>query len=205
MKDERPTNANRSGSQPEGEPIEITVEEAERLLLAQLQDKDKDRKLALKQLASLYSDTRRYDQALGCLRELMAIEPELEQKAACVLVMGATAEKKQDFEAAVGFYREALAMEPIRNDVWYFIHNNLGHSLNMLGYFAEGEKCCRAAIEINPSRPNGHKNLGISLAGQGHYREAARCFVTARRIPCRGRSLIRLIEGLAPAAPGTGV
>jgi tetratricopeptide (TPR) repeat protein len=155
------------------------VKEAKRLLLAQLQNKDKDRKPALKQLASLYIDTRRYDQALGCLRELMAIEPELEQKAACVLVMGATAEKKQDFEAAVGFYREALAMEPIRNDVWYFIHNNLGHSLNMLGYFAEGEKCCRAAIEINPSRPNGHKNLGISLAGQGHYPEAARCFVTA--------------------------
>lgn len=65
---------------------------------------------------------------LGCLRELMALEPELEQKAACVLVMGAAAEKKQDFEAAVRFYREALAMEPICNDVWYFIHNNLGYS-----------------------------------------------------------------------------
>jgi tetratricopeptide (TPR) repeat protein len=103
----------------------------------------------------------------------------LEQKAACVLVMGATAEKKQDFEAAVRFYREALAMEPVRNDVWYFIHNNLGYSLNMLGQFAEGEKFCRAAIEINPFRPNGHKNLGIALAGQGRYREAARCFVTA--------------------------
>ena len=51
-----------------------------------------------------------------------------EQKAACVLVMGAAAEKKQDFEAAVRFYREALAMEPICNDVWYFIHNNLGYS-----------------------------------------------------------------------------
>ena len=109
----------------------------------------------------------------------MALEPELEQKAACVLVMGAAAEKKQDFEAAVRFYREALAMEPICNDVWYFIHNNLGYSLNMLGHFAEGEKRCRAAIEINPFRPNGHKNLGISLAGQGHYHEAAQCFVNA--------------------------
>jgi TPR repeat protein len=155
------------------------VKEAERLLLAQLQDKNKDLKPALNQLASLYNDTRRYDQALGCLRELIAIEPELEQKAACVLAMGATAEKKRDFEAAVRFYREALAMEPIRNDVWFFIHNNLGYSLNMLGHFAEGEKCCRAAIDINPSRPNGHKNLGIALVGQGHYHQAARCFVTA--------------------------
>ena len=117
MKNERPTDANRSDRLPEGEPVQLTVEEAERLLLAQLQDKNKDRKAALKQLASLYSDTRRYAQALGCLRDLMALEPELEQKAACVLAMGATAEKKQDFEAAVRFYREALAMEPIRNDV----------------------------------------------------------------------------------------
>ena len=30
--------------------------------------------------------------------------------------MGANAEKQQDFEAAVRFYREALAMEPMRND-----------------------------------------------------------------------------------------
>ncbi len=81
----------------------------------------------MKQLALLYGDTCRYDQALGCLRELMVLEPDLEQKAACVLVMGANAEKQQDFGAAVRFYREALAMEPMRNDVWYFIHNNLGY------------------------------------------------------------------------------
>ena len=179
MKDERPTDAIRTDRPPESEPVQLTVEEAERLLLAQLQDKNKDRKAALKQLASLYSDTRRYDLALGCLRDLMALEPELEQKAACVLAMGATAEKKQDFEAAVRFSREALAMEPMRNDVWYFIHNNLGYSLNMLGQFAEGEKFCHAAIEINPFRPNGHKNLGIALAGQGQYREAAGRFVAA--------------------------
>jgi TPR repeat protein len=179
MKAERPTDANRTERPPKGEPVQVTVEEAERLLLAQLQDKNKDRKLTLKLLASLYSDTHRYDQALSCLRELMALEPDLEQKAACVGVMGANAEGKGDFGAAVRFYREALAMEPMRNDVWYFIHNNLGYSLNMLGQFAEGEKFCRAAIEINRSRPNGHKNLGIALVGQGHYHEAARCFVAA--------------------------
>ena len=50
----------------------------------------------------------------------------------------------------------------------------------MLGHFAEGEKFCRAAIEINPSRPNGHKNLGIALAGQGQYREAAGALLPQR-------------------------
>ena len=53
--------------------------------------------------------------------------------------MGANAEKQQDFEAAVRFYREALAMEPLHNDVWYF----------------------------SRFRPNGHKNLGIALVAQG--------------------------------------
>jgi tetratricopeptide (TPR) repeat protein len=109
----------------------------------------------------------------------MALEPDLEKKAACALAMGANAEKQQDFEAAVRFYREAFAMEPTHNFVWYFIHNNLGYSLNRLDRFAEGEKFCRAAIEIDPSRPNGHKNLGIALAGQGQYRRAAGCFVAA--------------------------
>ena len=70
-------------------------------------------------------------------------------------------------------------MEPERNHAWYFIHNNLGYSLNQLGQFAEGEKCCRDAIEINPSRPNAHKNLGIALAGLGQYREAAEAFINA--------------------------
>ena len=164
---------------PEGEPGEITVEEAERRLLAQLQDKSEDRKPVWRQLASLYEATHRHDQAIGCLRELMALEPDLEKKAACALGMGANAEKQQDFEAAVRFYREAFALEPTHNFVWYFIHNNLGYSLNMLDRFAEGEKFCRAAIEIDPSRPNGHKNLGIALAGQGQYRRAAGCFITA--------------------------
>jgi CheY-like chemotaxis protein len=42
---------------PEGELGEITIEEAERQLLAQLQDKNQDRKPVLRQLASLYADT----------------------------------------------------------------------------------------------------------------------------------------------------
>ena len=160
----------------------LSPEEAERLLLAQLQDQNQDHKPTWRQLAMLYGDTGRYDRALSCLRELMALEPELERKAACVLAMGANAEKQRNFEAAVRFYREALAMEPTHTDVWYFIHNNLGYSLNMLGQFGEGEKFCHAAIDINPARPNGHKNLGIALHGQGRHAEAAQCFITATKV-----------------------
>jgi tetratricopeptide (TPR) repeat protein len=198
VNEERSANSNDSNRRPpEGEAVELTVKEAERLLLTQLQDKNKGRKTALKQLASLYGDTLRYDQALGCLRELMALETDLDQKAACVLAMGANAEKQQDFGAAVRFYREALAMESMRNDVWYFIHNNLGFSLNTLGHFAEGEQYCRNAIEIDPTRCNAHKNLGFALAGQRQHRKAAGCFVTAAQVNAAdARSLRLLLEML---------
>ena len=78
------------------------------------------------------------------------------------------------------FYRQALSMEPTSSLLWYFIHNNLGFSLNQLGRFEEGETCCRRAIGINAQRSNGHKNLGLSLQGQGRYREAAESLLASR-------------------------
>ncbi len=95
---------------------------------------------------------------------------DLEKQAAVFLHLGGAAEQKHDFEAAVTFYRRAIALEPTRLDVWYFAHNNLGFSLNQLGRFSDGEIFCQDAIRIDPSRPNGHKNLGLSLAGQGSFR-----------------------------------
>lgn len=175
---------------PEGEPVELPFAEVKRLLLAQLQDSSKCRKSTLKQLAYIHAEARHYDQALDYLRQLIPLELDLEQRAACVLAMGALAEKQEDFEAAVKFYRHALSMEPERSDVWFFIHNNLGYSLNRLGQFAEGEQFCRAAISINAARPNGHKNLGIALAGQGQHAEAAKSFVMATKVaPGDTRSL----------------
>ena len=88
-------------------------------------------------------------------------------------------ENARDYPAAVRYYRKALALKPTDRFVRYFINNNLGFSLNALGDFAEGEIYCRKAIEIDPGRPNGHKNLGIALAGQGCYPEAAECFIAA--------------------------
>lgn len=192
----RPGNLNASVFlSPEGEFVEIPFEEIERKLLARLHDSGQNRKRVLKHLASFYADHRHYDQALERMRDLMTLETNLEDKAACILATGAIAEKREDFEAAVRFYRMALAMEPERSDVWFFIHNNLGYSLNKLGQFGEGEKFCRAAVQINPSRPNGHKNLGIALEGQGQFVEAAQSYVMATKVaPGDPRSLGLLNE-----------
>jgi tetratricopeptide (TPR) repeat protein len=194
MSEERTHNLGGPNRPPAGgEPIGLVISQTERRLLEKLQDPSQDHKQALKELASFYADTRRYDRSLDCLRRLLRLEEDLELKAGYALAMGALAEKKRDFPAAVRFYREALVMEPQRNDVWFFVNNNLGYSLNELGQFAEGEKFCRAAIEINGRRSNGHKNLGIALAGQGRYPEAAKSFVTATKVaPGDERSLKHL-------------
>jgi tetratricopeptide (TPR) repeat protein len=183
MNDDLPTNANGQDRRPPGaEPVAMSFKQMEDWLLARLQDGAVDRKQALRHLARFYADRRCYDQALERMRELVVAEDDLEEKAAIVLATGGIAEMKGDFEAAVRFYREAFAMEPEQNDVWFFVNNNLGFSLNKLGRFTEGEKFCRSAIQINSSRPNGFKNLGIALAGQGQLAEAARCWVTATKV-----------------------
>jgi len=105
-------------------------------------------------------------------------------------------EAVQDYEAAVRYYKEAFALEPVQADVWYFINNNLGFSLNTLGRFAEGEKYCRKALEVDPSRHNAHKNLGIALAGQGAYAEAAKCFVRATQANAADPRASHLLRGL---------
>lgn len=202
MNEDRTTNSNGSKwISPAGELVVMTFEETERWMLARLQDETRDRKKALKHLACFYADHRRYDQSLEMMRELVKLETDLEEKAACVLATGAIAEKKEDFQAAVQFYREAFAMEPERTDVWYFVNNNLGYSLNKLGQFAEGEKFCRAAIEINPSRPNGFKNLGIALAGQGQFAEAAKCYVQATQVNASDGRSLALLQQLLQAQP----
>jgi tetratricopeptide (TPR) repeat protein len=88
-------------------------------------------------------------------------------------------EQAGDYPSAIRFYREAFAMEPASNDVWYFINNNLGYSYSQVEQHAEAETFCRAAIAINPDRHNAYKNLGIALQGLGKHREAAMCLVTA--------------------------
>jgi tetratricopeptide (TPR) repeat protein len=157
----------------------LTVEEVERELTEQLEASGGKSLGALWALAQFYNTTRRSERALHCLRQILALETELEAKAHCILALGQATEGLGDFPAAARFYREALAMEPVRNNVWYFIHNNLGYCLNQEAKHPEAEKFCRAAITINPDRYNAYKNLGIALEGQGQRREAAACFIRA--------------------------
>src|SRR5262245_3667927 len=181
---------------PKGPLEELTAEEAEKLLLKRLEDAREDPKEALWQIAQFYKNEKQHEKALGYLRKLMALLPDVEEKANCVFTMGQAMENVGDYEAAVRYYKEALALEPTGTFLWYFINNNLGFSLNALGRFDEGENYCRKAIEIDPARCNGHKNLGMSFSGQGCYAEAARCFITATQVNAMDARSFHLLEKL---------
>ena len=186
---------------PSGPLVEMTFEETERMLLKRL-EAEKDKPIdALWQLARLYQQSKQIEKGLACLERVLAEMPDAEGKASAVLGLGQMMESAQDFQAAVRYYKEAFALEPVQTDVWYFINNNLGYSLNQLGDFVEGAKYCRAAIQANAGRPNAFKNLGIALQGLGELHEAARCFVTATRVDAADPRSFHLLEKLLKEHP----
>jgi tetratricopeptide (TPR) repeat protein len=189
---------------PEGALIEMAPEEAEKMLLEELEAAEAgagDPKEALWNLAQFYKVSRQHEKALGRLRELIRLLPDPESKAQCIFTMGQAMEQVEDFEAAAKYYREATALEPASPFTWYFIHNNLGYSLNRVGRYGEGELYCRRAIGIDPDRPNGHKNLGVALAGKGDYQGAARSFVMATRVNAADGRSVGLLEELIQEHP----
>jgi tetratricopeptide (TPR) repeat protein len=154
----------------------------ERALLLELEHGPGPRRETLERLAIFYHRTGRPKEALRRLREMLPLIADAEEKALYLMRMGVLCEDQQDYQSAVQCYRDAMAMEPADPETWYFIHNNLGYSLNQLGLHAEAEPYCRTAVGILPERPNAHKNLGLALAGQGRPRQAAECFIEATRV-----------------------
>src|SRR5882672_3849928 len=107
-----------------GKVVELSPEEAELMLLNKLNGAKDDPKDALWQLARFYSQTKQHELALDYLRQVVDLQADTDSKAASVLAMGQTMEQAGDYEAAVRYYREAFALEPVHTRTWYFINNN---------------------------------------------------------------------------------
>jgi tetratricopeptide (TPR) repeat protein len=167
---------------PVGPLVEVSSQEMENLLLKKLAESENNPTQTLWQLALFYKQTRQHGKALTRLQELIPLLPEPEERARCILTMGQTMEQTGNYAGAAGYYKQALALEPMHTWTWYFVNNNLGFSLNVMERFAQAELYCRMAIETDPNRPNAYKNLGLSLAGQGQYHQAAQCWVAATQI-----------------------
>lgn len=148
---------------------------------------------ALKSMACQCAAEGRVAAAHAYLAKILELVDKPEDKAGCLLGMGQMLERSGDPEGALEVYSRAFELPPGRDVVWYFLNNNLGYCLNLMGRHQEAEVHCRAAIEIEPARFNAYKNLGIALAGQGRHAEAARNLMTAARAcPGDGRALAHL-------------
>jgi len=184
---------------PQGEAL--TFDEIEERCLKQLQDKDGKCVQSLINLAKLYSQAKRYEQAFRCVERLIALSDDPEEHGGYYLALGGFMEQIRDYQGAVGFYRQALALEPCRNTTWYFIHNNLGYSLNQLEDYNGAIPYLRRAIEIDPKRPNAYKNLGLVFEAKGNFEEAAELFVAATRADASDSRSVAHLENLISSHP----
>jgi Flp pilus assembly protein TadD len=182
---------------PDGQPIAAELVEAD--LRARIRKSEVALEDAVWQLARFYSFVGRQEEATACVTRLMeAWTEDPGKQAAGYLALGQLLEQQDRYAEAEAAYARGLAILPPAGEVGYFLHNNRGYCLNILGRHAEAEVHCRAALAMAPTRFNAHKNLGLALAGQGRFVEAAHCLLEAdRRYPGDGRARQHLAGLLA--------
>ena len=64
---------------------------------------------------------------------------------------------QQEYEKAIGFYREALDIDPYNLDAYY----GIGYANLKMGFQNKAIESFIKAVEINPYDPESHYNLGI--------------------------------------------
>jgi Flp pilus assembly protein TadD len=182
---------------PDGQPIAAELVEAD--LRARITKSEEALEDAVWQLARFLSIVGRQEEATGCVTRLMEVwKEDPGTQAAGYLALGQLLEQHDRYAEAEAAYARGLEIMPATGREGYFLHNNRGYCLNILGRHAEAEVHCRAAIALDPTPHNAHKNLGLALVGQGQFVEAARCLLEADRIwPGGERARQHLAELLA--------
>jgi tetratricopeptide (TPR) repeat protein len=102
---------------------------------------------------------------------------DINKKAEIWLSLGQIKERANDYAAAEQYYRRGVKLNTNHGKYSYFLLNNIGYCLNMLGKYSEAEVFLRKAIDFDPERANGYKNLGISMERQEKYKEAAELYL----------------------------
>jgi predicted TPR repeat methyltransferase len=134
-----------------------------------------DHPRVLANLALLYRELRRFEEAVRCCRQALRETPD---DPMLHLNLGAVYEEQGDIPAAVASLRRALDLEPDNPRVL----NNLGKVLHRQGEAAEAEKCLRRALHLAPEYPLALNNLGVILSEAGNIGDAADCFSRALRL-----------------------
>jgi tetratricopeptide (TPR) repeat protein len=121
-----------------------------------------------------------------------------EDRARVLLQIGIIMEQYEEFTLAAAYYRRGAELKPMNAEVFYYLHNNLGYSLNQLGRFADAEGHLKRAAAVDPEKYNAFKNLGVCYQGLGQLEQAVAMFVKATRTNIGdGRALAHLENLLA--------
>lgn len=91
-------------------------------------------------------------------------------EADCQFRLGSDAMEQKEFDAAVGHFRQALALRPGLVPAW----NDLGASLDNLGRFEEAADAYGRGLALEPDNANLNYNAGISMRNLGREDEAVR-------------------------------
>ena len=134
---------------------------------------------SLQELSEFYKRNIPEEGIPWLVRKFAGDSEDVEKIAHCCLELGSEMEREGNYERAVLFYAYGLSVQPRTEDFRYFLNNNIGYSLVVLGRYGEARPYCEEAIRLNPNRYNAHKNLGLSLQGLGRYAEAAGNFMRA--------------------------
>ncbi len=82
------------------------------------------------------------------------------------------ASRNNEFEAAIGYYDQALAIDPYFSEAWMA----KGVALHNLGSYAEAVDCLDQALAIDPGNPAAWSLKGNILDSWGRPDEAAACY-----------------------------
>ena len=106
------------------------------------------------------------DRQLALLRELVQKYPE--DVRAHNALAGQLAFARQDWEAGIAEYREAVEIDPTFSQAW----NNMGYAARAAGRFDEAEQAFRKYIEVLPSEPNPYDSYAEFLMKMGRFNES---------------------------------
>jgi len=120
---------------------------------------------ALELLAEIHAANHRPEQAVACLRRLVALR---DTDAGAHRRLGNALLAQGGYAEALGSYRRSLVLEPGNARG----HNNLGQALMKLGRRAAAIASFERALAINPDHAIAHNNLAIARYELGEFERA---------------------------------
>jgi Flp pilus assembly protein TadD len=148
-----------------------------------------------------YRGIERADAAEALLCRFLSTASNPEYHVQCQLALGQIATDEQKMDKAIAHFGAALDLQPGSQKIEYILRNNLGYCLNMVGRYDEGERHCRAALDLNWTRPSAYRNLGISFHGQGKIASAAWALLEAIKMDSADERARVLLKKLASDHP----